>query len=160
MQNKSWGAVITWKYDALPYLDNGKEIYTQMVTAYEAGAKYITIFNYPQLPDNPYGVMQDEHFDALKQFWNDAQNHKILHNSTKAQAALVLPTNYGWGMRRPDDRIWGYWGPDDKSPQIWEQTTTLFSLYGLKLDIVYSDSNFSLANKYSQIHWWNSTTTP
>ena len=159
MQNKSWGAEITWKYDTYPYLDGGKEIYNQMVTAYEAGAKYITIFNYPQLPDNPYGVMQDEHFEALKQFWNDAVNHKILHNSTTAQAALVLPTNYGWGMRKPDDRIWGYWGPDEKSPQIWEQSNKLLSQYGLSLDIIYDDSNFSTAGKYSQIYWWNSPIT-
>jgi len=159
MQNKSWGAEITWTYDTLPYLDSGKEIYNQMATAYEAGAKYITIFNYPQLADNPYGVMQDEHFDALKQFWNDAVNHKILHNSITAQAALVLPTNYGWGMRKPNDRIWGYWGPDEKSPQIWDQNNKFLSKYGLSLDIIYDDSNFSIAGKYSQIYWWNSPTT-
>jgi len=159
MQNKSWGAEITWKYDALPYLDSGKEIYIQMVAAYEAGARYITIFNYPQLADNPYGVMKDEHFEALKQFWNDAVNHKIRHDSITAQAALLLPTNYGWGMRKPDDRIWGYWGPDEKSPQIWDQNNKLLSQYGLSLDIIYDDSNFSMAGKYSQIYWWNSPTT-
>ena len=37
MQNKPWGAIITWKHDEPPYLDSGEEIYNQMHTAYEAG---------------------------------------------------------------------------------------------------------------------------
>ena len=159
MQNKSWGVMITWKYDTYPYLDSGKEIYNQIVTAYDAGAKYITIFNYPQLPDNPYGVMQDEHFEALKQFWNDATNHKIIHNSSTAKAAFVLPCNYGWGMRKPDDRIWGFWGPDEKSPQIWEQNTKLLGQFGLSLDIIYDGPNVSPTEKYPRVYWWNVTTT-
>jgi hypothetical protein len=157
IQNKDWGAMITWKYTQPPYLDSGKEIYNQMVTAYEAGAKYITVFNYPQLSDNPYGVMRNEHFDALRQFWNDAINHKISHNSITADTALVLPNNYGWGMRNPTDRIWGYWGPDEKSPIIWQQSRRLLAQYGLSLDIVYDDPNFSVAEKYTQIYWWNSS---
>ena len=47
MQNKDWGAIITWKYNQPPYLDSGEAIYQQMLTSYRAGAKYITIFNYP-----------------------------------------------------------------------------------------------------------------
>ncbi len=157
MQNKDWGAMITWKYNQLPYLDSGKEIYNQMVTAYETGAKYITVFNYPQLSDNPYGVMRDEHFEALRQFWNDAVNHKISHNSIVANTAFILPNNYGWGMRNPTDRIWGFWGPDEKSPLIWEQSRRLLAQYGLSLDIVYDDPNFSVAEKYRQVYWWNSS---
>ncbi|MCL4430276.1 MAG: hypothetical protein M1167_05945, partial [Chloroflexi bacterium] len=37
-QGKEWGAVITWKYQQPPYLDNGTEILSQMRTAYESGA--------------------------------------------------------------------------------------------------------------------------
>ncbi len=157
MQNKDWGAIVAWKYDQAPYLDSGEAIYNQMVTAYEAGAKYITIFNYPQLPGNPYGVMQDEHFEALERFWNDAISRKVSHNSINADAVLILPKDYGWGMRHPDDRIWGYWGPDDKSPAIWEQKNRLLSQYGYSLDIIYDDPAFPVAGKYSQIYLWNST---
>ena len=39
--------MITWKYNETPYLDSGDEIYNQMLTSYEAGAKYIAIFDYP-----------------------------------------------------------------------------------------------------------------
>ncbi len=31
---------------------------------------------------------------------------------------LVLPQNYGWGMRNPNDTIWGFWLTDGKTLQI------------------------------------------
>jgi len=71
LQNKLWGAIITWKYESPPYLDSGDAIYGQMVQAYQAGASYIMIFNFPELDGTGYGVMQDEHFAALERFWND-----------------------------------------------------------------------------------------
>jgi len=108
LQNKEWGAMITWKYDEAPYLDSGEEIYKQMQMAYTAGADYIVIFNYPTLNGPPYGAMTDEHFQALENFWNDIKTQKITHGSTKGDVAYVLPENYGWGMRRSDDKIW-YW---------------------------------------------------
>ena len=100
LQNKQWGAMITWKYDESPYLDTGEEVYKQMQMAYTAGAEYIVIFNYPALNDNPYGVMTDEHFQALENFWNDITTQKVTHGSSEAEAVFVLPENYGWGMRR------------------------------------------------------------
>jgi hypothetical protein len=159
MQNKQWGAIITWKYDVPPYLASGEEIYTQMVTAYQAGARYVTIFNYPTLEGNDYGVMQDEHFQALERFWNDLEipSARYVPNLSEADAALVLPRNYGWGMRNPDDKIWGMWGPDEKSAKIWEISRKLLSDYGLRLDIVYDDPAFPLADKYPKVYYWNET---
>jgi hypothetical protein len=160
VQNKKWGAKITWKYDQPPYLDSGTEIYTQMATVYEAGAKYVAIFNYPQLDGNSYGVMQDEHFEALERFWNDIQSHKLTQNSVEVEAALVLPKNYGWGMRNPDDIIWGFWGADEKSPQIWQISRQLLSKYGLSLDIIYDDSDYPFVGKYNEVYLWNATLPP
>lgn len=157
VQGKDWGAIVVWKYDQEPYLDSGEAIYDQMVTAYKAGAKYITIFNYPQMPDNSYGVMQEEHFEALERFWNDAVSGKIGHNSIITEAVFVLPKDYGWGMRHPDDRIWGFWGPDEKSPVIWEQKNRLLGKYGYTLDIIYDDLRFPVRDKYKQVYFWNST---
>jgi hypothetical protein len=157
MQNKPWGAIITWKYDEPPYLDSGKEIYNQMRMAYEAGAQYVIIFNYPQIEGNAYGIMTDEHFEALERFWNDIMtvpNLRTIPDASQAEAALVLPRNYGWGMRNPEDRIW-YWGPDEESPQIWELSRKLLSQYGLRLDIVYDDPAFPVTGKYSRIYYWN-----
>ncbi len=157
IQNKEWGAMITWKYDEPPYLDTGEEIYKQMQMAYTAGADYIVVFNYPQNDtSNPYGVMKDDHFLALQNFWNDIKTQKIMHGSSSGEVAFVLPENYGWGMRRPDDKIW-YWGPDEVSPQIWNTSRQLLLQYGLRLDIVYIDPQFPLEGNYSRIYYWNQT---
>jgi hypothetical protein len=161
MQNKSWGTIITWKYDEPPYIDSGENIYQQILMSYEAGATYVVIFNYPQIEGNPYGgILTDDHFEALERFWNDVMTEPHTQNIpdySQAEAALVLPTNYGWGMRRPDDTIWGFWGPDERSPQIWNISRTLLEQYGLNLDIVYDDPAFPATGKYSQIYYWNQT---
>ena len=155
LQNKTWGAIMTWTYDKEPYLENGQQLYSDMLLAYENGAKYVMVFNYPTITDNSYGVLSDEHFDALQQFWNKIKNQPN-SNSYAAQNVLVLPQNYGWGMRSPNDRIWGLWGPDEKSPQIWNATQTLLTRYFPNLDIVYDDPNFPLEGNYSRVFYWNS----
>jgi hypothetical protein len=160
LQNKEWGAIITWKYTEKPYLDSGVELYNQMLTAYQAGAKYIIIFNYPQIDDNPYGTMTDEHFRAIEQFSNDVMTTSTIRTSIDvrtADAVLVLPHNYGWGMRYFEDKIWGYWEPDEISPQIWNITCRLLLQYRLNLDIVYDDTAYPVAGKYTFIYYWNQT---
>jgi hypothetical protein len=155
LQGKSWGTMITWKYNQSPYLADGNEIYEQMKTSYEAGAEYVLIFNYSEDPSNP-NTLQEEHFQALKRFWNDVvRNPQVTHGNIKAEAVLVLPQNYGWGMRHPDDHIWGIWRPDDTSQQIWSQLQNKLDEHGLKLDIVYEDPNYPVTEKYSNIYYWN-----
>ncbi len=156
LQGKEWGIMITWKYDAPPYLDTGAEVYSQLVASYTAGADYIAIFNYPQNDSgNPYGVMKDEHFKALQDFWSDIQTGKITR-FTPAEAVYVMPQNYGFGFRRVDDKIW-YWNPDELTPKIWNDTRQLLKQYGLGLDIVYSDSHYPVEGNYSKVYWWNQT---
>jgi hypothetical protein len=158
LQNKTWGAIITWKYNHPPYLDSGDAIYDQMRTAYEAGAEYVVVFNYAEDMEGPYGTLQDEHFDALERFWNDVvRSSAVKQGSVKAEAVLVLPENYGWGMRDTGDKIWGLWGPDEKSQQIWELSRNLLDQYGLGLNIVYVDPEFPVAEKYPQVYYWNQT---
>jgi hypothetical protein len=159
LQNKDWGTIITWKYSQPPYLDSADNIYSQMVTAYDAGAKFITIFDYPyNASDNPYGVMTDQHFEALQQFWNIIVT-KTAPTSAHAQATLVLPKDYGFGLRREDDKIWGFWGPDSLSQPIWNSTQKLLARYGLGLDIVYDDPAYPLMGNYSRVYLWNQTIT-
>ena len=158
MQNKSWGAIITWKYNEPPYLDSGEEIYNQMHAAYEAGAEYVIIFNYPQIEGNTYGILKDEHFEALEKLWNEVKkNPRNMPDVDQAEVAFELPRNYGWGIRHPEDWIWGFWGPDEKSPQIWENSRKLLSQYGIRLDIVYDDPAFPVTGKYPLIYYWNQT---
>ncbi|MHC3129414.1 MAG: hypothetical protein IBV52_04985 [Candidatus Bathyarchaeota archaeon] len=161
LQNKSWGTMITWKYNHPPYIDTAENIYNQMRISYESGAKYVVIFNYPTHPEgNQYGIMTDEHFEALERFWNDTvKNPEVIHDSTKAEAILVLPKNYGWGMRNRNDKIWAFWGPDEKSHQIWTLSRQLLTQYGTSLDIVYDDPAFPVTGKYPKIYYWNQTIT-
>jgi hypothetical protein len=160
MQNKDWGAIITWKYSTPPYLDTGENVYSQMKMAYNAGAKYIMLFDLIYDDYNgtncQYDTMTDAHFQALEQFWNQVVT-KSVPNSAHAQAALVLPNDYGSGLRSPTDKIWGFWGPDDKSALIWNNTQTLLTKYGLGLDIIYEDSAFPIEENYSKVYYWNQT---
>lgn len=152
LQDKDWGAIITWKYNHPPFLDTGEAIYEQMKKAYETGAKYVVIFNYAENMSGPNGTLQEEHFVALENFWNNVvENPDITHGSIMGEAVLVLPENYGWGMRYPKDKIWGIWEPDEISEQIWKLKTSLIEEYGLKLDIVYNDTDFPVSDKYSNI---------
>ncbi len=158
VQNKEWGVIITWTYNNPPYMEDGAKMLQDMTTAYRAGAKYIIVFNYPRIGNNPYGILTEDHFAAMETFWN--QVHSSPRNGLGelgADVALVLPKDYGWGMRTPDDKIWGFWQPDSLSPLIWNKMTRLMEIYGLRLDIIYEDARFNFEEKYSKIYFWNST---
>jgi hypothetical protein len=159
VQGKDWGAIITWTYQYPPYLASGPQILQDMLIAYQSGAKYIVLFNYPQYPEsNPYGILAEEHFTAMETFWNQIHaSPRSASENTVDQVAFVLPKDYGWGMRNQDDKIWGFWGPDDLSPLIWDNMNKLITRYGLKLDIIYDDPQFNFKEKYSRIYFWNST---
>ena len=164
LQSKDWGTIITWKYTQAPYLDSGEEIYNQMLISYQAGAKYILIFNYPILSD--YGAMKDEHFIALERFWNDITTRSFADLS-QPEAALVLPKNYGWGMRiptdtewgkGPTDTIWGFWQADEKSQTIASIMGKLLAQYGASLDIVFDDPAYPVSKAgYKTVYYWNQT---
>jgi len=155
LQNKDWGIVITWKYKSSPYLDTGTEILNQMSTAYECGAKYFVLFNYYD-DLNPHGTMKDEHYTALESFWNDViKNPRVVHGSIKADSVLVLPKNYGWGMRSPEDKIWGIFKPDNQTHAISDLMESILKEHDLQTDIVYDDPGFPLPSEYQHIYYWN-----
>ncbi len=158
LQDKRWGTILTWKYTQAPYLTDGAEMFDQMKVSYEAGAEYVVVFNYAEDMKGSYGTLQEEHFQALERFWNEVvQNPNVPHGGVKAEAVLVLPKNYGWGMRNPHDIIWGLWNTNSTSDQIWTQLQDKLAQYGIKLDIVYEDSAYSVADKYANVHYWNQT---
>jgi hypothetical protein len=154
VQNKGWGVIVTWTFNDPPYLEDGESLYEDLVMAYNNGAEYIVVFNYPSVTN--YGILEDEHFSALERFWQEILADSN-HVPVIADSALVLPKNYGWGMRNAYDSIWGLWDADEKSPQIWDISRKLLSCYGNQLDIVYEDDRFSLGDKYSEIIYWNLT---
>ncbi len=155
MQNKTWGTIITWTYNQPPYLVNGTEMYNQLVESYKAGAEYEVIFDYPQIPGNPYGILTDDQFDALENFWNNLKSFQV---NSKPNVAFVMPHDYGWGMRTQQDKIWGIWAPDNTSAQIWDIKEKLLAQYGTGLDIVYDDAQYPIAGRgYEYVYFWNQT---
>ncbi|MDD3792266.1 MAG: hypothetical protein PHY74_03960 [Candidatus Bathyarchaeota archaeon] len=157
LQDKEWGTIITWKYGEPPFLDNGEQIYNQMLSSYQAGADYIVIFNYATLGNESAPAMVEEHYLALERFWKDI-HYKKQSNLSTPEAVLILPSNYGWGMRHHDDTIWGFWPSDDKTEQIGTVMGKLLAIYGVTLDIVYEDARYPVSKMdYKQVYYWNTT---
>lgn len=159
MQGKDWGAIIVWTYYEPPYLASGDEIMEEMLAAYRAGAKYVIVFNYAEDPETgePHGILQDEHFEAMQEFWTYTRDNPSQHGATLGKAAFVLPKDYGWGMRHAADNIWGLWPADEKASLIWANMNKLIAQHGLELDIVYDDSRFNVGEKYAEVYFWNAT---
>jgi hypothetical protein len=128
-----------------------------MVNAYKAGAKYVIIFDAPKL--TTYGILNDDHFDALKRFWSYVHDTPQDFDTRKASVAYVLPRDYGFGLRRADDSIWGLFPADALSPKVWNDTNTLVKQYGFGLDIIYDEPGVtdSARNRYEHLFFWNET---
>ena len=157
--NRDWGAIITWEYTENQYIESPEELYEDMVLAYKNGAKYVVVFNYPKI--GPYGILTEGHFDALKEFWSYIHKNPQEQGITQGEAAYVLPRDYGFGFRYPEDKIWGLWEADDLSQKVWNDVNTLLDRYGSRLDIVYDEPEVidSLKNRYDRLFFWNETIT-
>jgi hypothetical protein len=156
VQDRDWGAILVWMNKTDPSLGSGPEILQDMITAYRAGTKYVIVFDFPY--DKPFGILEEEHFEAMETFWEMIHSTHQDIEKVEADVAFVLPKDYGWGMRSLDDNIWGVWPPDDRAPLIWDNMNKAIEEYGLRLDIIYDDPQFNYAERYSQIIYWNSTT--
>jgi hypothetical protein len=152
-----WGAMITWKYDSPPYIESGAELYTDMVNAYKNGARYVVVFDVPK--PGTYGILQEEHFHALKQFWSYVHDNPQDFGSQNATVAYVLPMDYGFGLRRPDDSIWGLFPPDALSPKVWNDANMLVKQYGFGMDIIYDEPGVvdAARSRYERLFFWNET---
>ncbi len=155
--SKDWGAIITWEHNVAPFIESDTALYVDMVNAYKAGAKYVIIFDAPKL--NTYGILTENHLGKLQQFWNYVQDNPQDFGSQKATAAYVMPKDYGFGLRRPDDRIWGLFPPDELSPKIWNDTNKLVKQYGFGFDIIFDEPGVLDAAKirYENLFFWNAT---
>ncbi|WGM88979.1 MAG: hypothetical protein NUK63_08670 [Candidatus Bathyarchaeum tardum] len=159
LQNKEWGVMVTWTYNDVPYIISGEELYDDLVSAYHAGAKYVTIFDHPDTDYSEYGILTDEHFEALEKFWNYVKANPSKHGNFKASAVYVLPENFGFGFRSENDNIWGLWSgnTDDRTEKIWNDVNQLVEKYDFSLDIVFSDPlyNDNLQWLYEEVFFWN-----
>jgi len=157
MHHKDWGAIITWTYTHPPYIEPGEELYNDLVLAYENGAKYIVVFdsdkNYTQ------SILKQEHLDALKNFWKYTKDHPRTDGAPSDRVAYVLPKDYGYGFRGPNDKIWGFWEADALSNRLCNDLGSLLENYGSKLDIIYDDGlDTNSLYGYAKLVYWNGTT--
>jgi hypothetical protein len=158
MHNKTWGAMVTWTFDHTPYIESPNEMYQDLVTAYSAGAKYAVVFNYPNNITD-YGLLTEAHFDALKNFKKYISENAQNKTSNTNRVAYVMPENYGWGLRNPDDTIWGVWQADNKSQTVWSGLNGMIQAYGDDFDVVYDSPWTKLFGRYhyQNLIWWNAT---
>jgi hypothetical protein len=106
VHSKEWGAIVTWTYQNPPYIGDAEMLYNDLVLAYNNGAKYILVFNYPTNVTE-YGILTQEHLDSMREFWN--YMNTVPQPTQASKTAYVLPEDYGYGFRGPEDRIWGLW---------------------------------------------------
>lgn len=157
--NRDWGVIINWKYDQAPYLESPEELYNDLALAYSAGATYAFIFSYPNITD--HGTMTEAHFEALQKFWNTLQTNPESFGENTAQAAYVIPRDYGFGFRRAEDHIWGLFPADNLSAKIYNDVQTLTQRYGARFDILYDEPEViePILGNYGTVYYWNQTIT-
>lgn len=157
--NKDWGVVVTWTFTHPPYLESGDELYNDLVSAYKAGAKYFVVFSYPST--TRYGTLTEEHFEALEKFWNFVQQNPKEHGIYKGEIGYVIPTDYGFGFRGPNDTIWGLWNNDVLAERIWQDSANIADEHQFKFDIVYYDDKFgtTIMNSYKELIFYDETST-
>jgi hypothetical protein len=161
---KDWGIMITWAYQQPPYMEPGPDLYEDMMSAYQNGAKYIIVFDSNK--DWTENVLQQEHFDAMKQFWQYAQTNPRAAMPRSARSVYVLPETYGEAFRSPNDTIWGLWradfnvaeGSQNFTTNIRMSIATLLKMFGPKLDIVYPRADQTVESiGYENVLYWNDT---
>ena len=156
-QDKDWGAIITWTFTQPPYIETDQELYNDLLLAYDNGAKYIAVFNSNKNYSD--GILNQEHLDALKQFWQYTQTNPRKLSPINERTAYMLPKDYAYGFRGPNDKIWGLWEADDLSVPISINLGSLLEQYGSKLDIIYEDYlQMGSSQQYNKLINWNDTT--
>jgi hypothetical protein len=155
--DKDWGAMITWTYTQEPYIESGPKLYDDLLIAYNNGAKYAIVFDYPKMSTANYGLLQEDHLNALKQFWNYSSSYGPTHKNAKT--AYVLPADYGFGFRSASDTIWGLWSADATAQDIYNDVELLIRQKGADFDIVCNNSTLVADSKgnYSELIYWNGT---
>ena len=153
---KSWGSIIGWTYDKEPYIESNDTLYQDLTLSYRAGAKYAVVFDYPKI--DRYGILTEDHFTALKNFWNYVQSNPQDYGVDRGEVAYVVPSDYGFGFRSAVDHVW-LRDADELSQKVWDDANRLVAQYGSKLDIVYDDAETfaAIQNRYSKLFFWNET---
>ncbi len=156
VQNRDWGAMITWTFTGPPYVGSDEQLYNDMILAYENGAKYIILFDSNK--EYTHGTLKDGHLEALQRFWQYTQDNPRMADSSASRVAYVLIKDCGYGFRGPADKIWGLWEADDFTCGLCKELGELLERYKPKFDIIYDDElNASNTAMYNTLIYWNGT---
>jgi hypothetical protein len=153
--NKTWGAMITWTYTDPPYIESGARLLEDLVLAYNNGAKYVIVFNYPEVSTAKYGLLGQEHLAAMKQFWNYSSTYGP--SGKDIETAYVLPEDYGFGLRSSQDTIWGLWSADASTSKIYSDVNMLIQLKGAEFNILINNATLAkdVKGHYTELIYWN-----
>ncbi|MGA2680814.1 MAG: NosD domain-containing protein [Candidatus Bathyarchaeia archaeon] len=157
-QNQTWGAIVTWTYNGTTnggiYLEPPDQMYSDIVLAYDSGASYVAIYDSTQNYLNT--TLNPQYRTKLQEFWSYMHQNPNNYGSLKADAAVVLPQDYGIGFRNIDDSIWQNHTATHWSRQLYTDITNLVAKYKGRLDIVYSDPQFRslIQSEYSKSLYW------
>jgi hypothetical protein len=124
----------------------------------KAGAKCILVFDTDA--NYTHSTLQPEHLDALKAFWQYVTDNPKPSDHPTDRVAYILPKDYGYGFRGPNDKIWGLWEATDYnySSKINTEIGGLIDKYQSKLDIIYDDGlEANNSYGYSELVFWNGT---
>jgi len=154
--NRDWGVIVTWKYNQPPYLESGEELYADLASAYSAGAKYAVVFSYPEVDE--FGTLTEAHFEALERFWSTLNTNPASFGVNKAEAAYVVPADYGFSFGNPTSPLWGLFPADDLAAKLYGDIITLTDMYGARFDVLYdSAETAAVIGNYSRVYYWNQT---
>lgn len=152
--NKDWGIIIDWTYSQPPYIESGQQLYADMVQAYRSGAKYIVIFDSNK--DYTENILEQEHLDAMQQFWQYLQSTPSNPPSTINRAAFVLPEGFGSGFRGTTEKLWGVWKNESLAETVYTNLNHSLEQYGANLDIVYPNDWPTIESVgYGRVINWN-----
>ena len=158
IQNKQWGVVVTFKYTQPPYMEPAEDLYKDLVYAYDNGAKYIVVLDTNE--DWSAGCLTEEHFQAMRDFWEYIKNNPRKLHQVNERVAYQLPESYAYGFRGPLDKIWGVWEADMTSFMISTSVGIMLERYGSKLDIIYDEPpEQGRTYAYSKIVNWDDYAT-
>ncbi len=161
--DRDWGAMITWTYSNFtgsPYIESGTELFDDLLLAYNNGAKYAIVFDYPKVDSAQYGILTQDHLTALHKFWNYSSSYGRVDTEYKnVKTAYVLPADYGFGFRNPSDTVWGLWSGDSQTRGIYSDVDSLIRQKGAGFDIVcnYPTLLADAKGRYEELIFWNGT---
>ena len=126
------------------------------------------VFSYPNVtvpghinetvPDS-YGTLTPEDLNTLQKFWTDIYTNPGQFGSNPADAAYVVPNNFGFGFRSEGDTIWGLFpaASDSYTAKIWGDTQFLMMKYPDQLNIIYDNQTIikPTLKAYTKVFYYN-----